>query len=267
MTTRSSNRWVRLLFLVVIVLGYLFMLAPTSVVLIEAFNASDLVKFPPTQFSFRWFGELVRNAEFMDSFAISLKLGLLSAGASTVLGTMAAYGLRRYWKRHTGLETLLLAPLYIPRVLIGMALLLALSRIYLSGSLTGMLIGHILITLPFVIRSVAVSIHGVNPTIEEAARSLGATNIQVLLRVVLPLIRSGIAAGAIFAFVISFSDVYLALFIAGADVVTLPLRIFNFLQWDESPIVAAASAVQIILILVVVLIAERAVGLSSTSRS
>jgi putative spermidine/putrescine transport system permease protein len=267
MKTTRSRRLARWAMAGAIVLGYLFMLAPTSVVLIEAFNAGDLVKFPPTHFSFRWFVALAQNSEFTESFVISLKLGLLAAVASTILGTLAAYGLRRYWIRHTGLETLLLAPLYVPRVLIGMALLLALSRIYLSGSFAGMLIGHILVTLPFVVRAVAVSIHGVDPAIEEAARSLGATNAQMLLRVVLPLIRSGIAAGGIFAFVISFSDVYLALFIAGADVITLPLRIFNFLQWDDSPIVAAASAAQIILILAVVLIAEKAVGLSSVNRS
>jgi putative spermidine/putrescine transport system permease protein len=267
MKLSRSRRLARWAMVAAIVLGYVFMLAPTSVVLIEAFNAGELVTFPPAHLSFRWFGALAKNSEFVESFVISLKLALLAAAASTLLGTLAAYGLRRYWVRHTGLETLLLAPLYIPRVLIGMALLLALSRIYLSGSFTGMLLGHILVTLPFVVRAVAVSIHGVDPAIEEAARSLGATNVEVLLRVVLPLVRSGIAAGAIFAFVISFSDVYLALFVAGADVVTLPLRIFNFLQWDDSPIVAAASAVQIIIILAVILAAEKAVGLSSVGHS
>jgi len=252
------------LLLVVVAISYVIMLGPTSVVLIEAFNASDVVRFPPSAFSFRWFGAFARNSEFVDAFITSLQLGLATAAISTTLGTLAAYGISRHWRRHTALETLLLAPLYVPRVLIGMALLLALSRIFLAGSFTGLLLGHVLITLPFVVRAVAVSLSGVSINVEEAAQSLGATGRQVLFHVVLPLVRTGIASGAIFAFVVSFSDVYLALFIAGADAVTLPLRIFNSLQWDESPIVAAASAVQIVLTLVIILAAEKLFGLSKT---
>jgi putative spermidine/putrescine transport system permease protein len=263
---RSGALGRSIVLLVIVALSYAIMLAPTSVVLIEAFNASDSIRFPPSALSFRWFDAFARHSDFIDSFTTSLELGLATAAVSTVLGTLAAYGLSRHWRRHAALETLLLAPLYIPRVLIGMALLLALSRIYLAGSFTGLLFGHVLITLPFVVRAVAVSLSGVPISVEEAARSLGATSRQVLLLVVLPLIRTGIASGAIFAFVVSFSDLYLALFIAGADAVTLPLRIFNTLQWDESPIVAAASAVQIALTLIIILAAERLFGLSKTSR-
>jgi putative spermidine/putrescine transport system permease protein len=255
-----------ILLLVVVAISYAIMLGPTSVVLIEAFNAGDAIQFPPSALSLRWFGAFAKNSEFVDSFTTSLELGLATAVISTILGTLAAYGLSRHWRRHAALETLLLAPLYIPRVLIGMALLLALSRIFLAGSFTGLLFGHVLITLPFVVRAVAVSLNGVPISVDEAAQSLGATGRQVLLLVVLPLVRTGIASGAIFAFVVSFSDVYLALFIAGADAVTLPLRIFNSLQWDESPIVAAASTVQIVLTLVIILGAEKLFGLSKTGR-
>jgi len=256
----------RVLLLVVVAISYVIMLGPTCVVLIEAFNAGYTVQFPPPALSLRWFGAFARNSEFVDSFTKSLELGLATAAISTTLGSLAVYGLSRHWQRHTALETLLLAPLYVPRVLIGMALLLALSRVFLAGSFAGLLVGHVLITLPFVVRAVAVSLNGVPIAIEEAAQSLGATGRQVLFRVVLPLVRTGIASGAIFAFVVSFSDVYLALFIAGADAVTLPLRIFNSLQWDESPIVAAASTVQIVLTLIVILAAEKLFGLSRASR-
>jgi putative spermidine/putrescine transport system permease protein len=151
-------------------------------------------------------------------------------------------------------------------VLIGMSLLLALSVVRLTGTFGGMLLAHVLITLPYVVRTVSVSLHGVDPAVEEAARCLGATPLQGFLRVTLPLVRSGLIAGAIFAFIISFSDVYMALFISGPQTVTLPLRMFHFMEWEQSPIVAAVSVVQVVLILTLVIVAEKTVGFLKAGR-
>lgn len=248
-------------------LAYLYMLGPIAVVLVEAFNASDSMRFPPAGFSLRWFRALAGHHDFLSSFRVSLVLGLVTMVAATVAGALAAYGLVRFRRpRQAGLETLLLAPLYVPRVLLGMALLLSLSKLRLAGSLAGMAVGHVLITLPFVVRTVSASLYGIDPAVEEAARSLGATWRQAFLRVTLPLSRSGVVAGAIFAFIISFSDVYLALFISGPDTITLPLRIFNFMEWEQTPLVAAVSTVQVVLILGIMIVAEKAVGLSTLGR-
>ncbi len=265
MKRRGRLRWA---LLVALVTGaYVYMLGPITVVLIEAFSASDRMQFPPTGLSFRWFRELAGHGDFLGSFRVSLVLGLITMSAATAAGTLAAYGLIRFRRAgQEGLETLLLAPLYVPRVLLGMALLLALSKLHLAGSLAGMAVGHVLITLPFVVRTVSASLHGIDPAVEEAARCLGATPIQAFRRVTMPLARSGIIAGAIFAFIISFSDVYLALFISGPDTITLPLRLFNFMEWEQTPLVAAVSAVQVVLILAIMVVAEKAVGLSTLGR-
>lgn len=241
----------------VVIAAYVVMLAPIGVVVIEAFNAEEILRFPPRSYSFRWFVELASNAEYLSSFRISLLLAAATTIGAVFAGTLAAYALVRYRRPgQAGVETLLLSPIYIPRVLLGMALLLTLSKLSLTGSWIGMLVAHILITLPFVVRSVIASLAGVDAAVEEAARSLGATWRQTFFLVTLPLIRSGLAAGAVFAFIISFSDVYLALFIAGPNTITLPLRIFNYMQWEQTPLVAAVSTVQVAFIFVAMIIAQ-----------
>jgi putative spermidine/putrescine transport system permease protein len=244
-------------------LALIFVLAPMSVVLIEAFNASELMNFPPQRLSLRWFSAFFANDEFMSSMWVSLKLALIAAAISTMLGTMAGVALARGGARHASLQTVLLSPLYVPRVLVGLALLLAFAWLNISGSLAGLILGHVLITMPYATRTVAVGMRAVEPSVEEAARMLGATRGQTFRLVTLPIIRSALMSGFIFALIISFSDVYLALFISGPQSTTLPLRLFTFMEWDQSPLVAAASAVQIALVLSVILVAGRLFGLSS----
>ena len=263
---KASGAWWYAL-MAVVGFSYLYMLGPIVIVVIESLNASDTMRFPPEQLSLRWFSALAANTDFLISFRISLILAAVTAVVSTIAGTLAAYALVRHRRsRQAGTETLLLAPLYVPRVLLGMALLLTLSKLNLAGSMAGMAVGHVLITLPFVIRAVTASLAGMDPSAEEAARSLGATWRQAFMRVTMPLMRSGIAAGAIFAFIISFSDVYLALFIAGPTTITLPLRLFNYMEWEQTPLVAAVSTAQVALILAVMVVAEKTVGLSTAGR-
>jgi putative spermidine/putrescine transport system permease protein len=247
-------------------LTFVFLLAPIVVVLIEAFNDAELMTFPPKKLSFRWFEAFFDNTEFMSSLWISLKLALAAAAISTVLGAMAGIALARNASSKAFLQTFLLSPLYVPRVLIGLALLLAFAWLNVSGSLWGMLLGHVLITMPYATRTVVVGMRAVDPSVEEAARMLGATRWQTFRRVVLPLIRPSLMAGFIFALIISFSDIYLALFISGPQSITLPLRLFTFMEWDQSPLVAAASAIQIVLILSVILVAGRLFGLTSPGK-
>lgn len=240
-----------------------FMLAPIIVVLIEAFNASEMMNFPPQGFSLRWFQAFFANAEFMSSLWLSLEIALVAAAISTALGTMAGLALARGGSRHASLQTVLLSPLYVPRVLVGLALLLAFAWLNISGSLFGLILGHVLITMPYATRTVVVGMRAVEPSVEEAARMLGATRLQTFRLVTLPIIRGALMSGFVFALIISFSDIYLALFISGPQSTTLPLRLFTFMEWDQSPLVAAASAVQIVLILSVILAAGRLFGLSS----
>lgn len=243
-----------------------FILAPVAVVIVAAFDDRELMAFPPHALSLRWFAAFFRHTEFITSLELSARLGLIAALASTLLGTTAALALHRRRREAPFMQTFLLSPLYVPRVLIGLALLLAFARLNLAGGFLGLLLGHVLITMPYALRTVAVALHGVEPSVEEAARMLGARGWQVFRLVTFPLIRSAVLSGFVFAFIVSFSDIYLALFIAGPQTVTLPLRLFNVMEWDQSPLIAAASTVQIGLILTAVVITGRLFGLSSPGR-
>jgi putative spermidine/putrescine transport system permease protein len=264
-TPHSSIAWSALC--VAASLTFVFLLAPIVIVVVTAFSDAELMSFPPQGLSLRWFAAFFQHADFMASLKLSLVLALLAAAASTGIGTTAALALARPFRGRPLAEAFLLAPLYVPRVLIGLALLLAYAWLNLSGSFAGLLAGHILITFPYTVRTVLVGLRGVEPALEEAARMLGASRWQVFRLVTLPLIRTAVLSGFVFALIISFSDIYLAIFVSGPQSTTLPLRLFTFMEWDQSPLVAAASTVQIVLILAVVLITARLFGLSAPGRT
>jgi len=158
-------------------------------------------------------------------------------------------GLVRYsFKGRNFLETFFVLPMLVPEVLLGVALLLFFIKLNIKLTLFSLIIGHVVITIPYVVRSVSVSLHGVKPMLEEAARMLGATKIQVFFKVILPLIRSGIISGALFSFIISFGDINLALFLTGPDTATIPVHIYSEIQWQGDPTIAAISAIQIIIV-------------------
>ena len=248
-------------------LTLVFLLAPIAVVVLEAFNDAELMSFPPEKLSLRWFSAFFAHQDFLASLKVSLQIAVAAAAVSTVIGAMAALALARTGSGQAFLEAFLLSPLYVPRVLIGLALLLAFAWLNISGSFAGLLAGHILITFPYTVRTVLVGLRAVEPAVEEAARVLGASRWQVFQRVTLPLIQTSVLSGFVFALIISFSDIYLAIFVSGPQSITLPLRLFTFMEWDQSPLVAAASTVQILLILAVVLITTRLFGLSAPGRT
>lgn len=261
---RLSVAWVAICVLTAFV--YIFLLAPIAVVLIEAFNADAIMRFPPERYSSRWFIEFWNHRDFMASLWASLEIGVAAAVISTVLGAMAALALARSAPDRAFVQTVLMSPLYVPRVLICLALLLVFAWFNVIGSWWGMVLGHVLITLPFTIRSILVGLRSIDNSIHEAAHMLGAGGWKTFHLVTMPLIRYAIVSGFTFAFIISFSDIYLALFISGPETITLPMQIFTFMQWDHSPLVAAAAAIQMLLVILVVWIAGRLFGFSTTGR-
>jgi len=158
-------------------------------------------------------------------------------------------GLVRYsFKGKNFLETFFVLPMLVPEVLLGVALLLFFIKIQLNLTLFSLIIAHIVITIPYVVRTVSVSLHGVDPMLEEAAKMLGATKVQAFFKVTLPLIRSGIISGALFSFIISFGDINLSLFLTGPNTATIPVHIFSEIQWQGDPTIAAISAIQILIV-------------------
>lgn len=243
----------------VVILVYAGLLAPLVVVIGVSFNAATGFDFPPRGLSLRWYSNFFTKTSFVDAFfRVSLLIGILAALGATLLGAFAAIGLVRF--RFTGrdsLEAFFLMPLLVPHILLGAALYLYYARLGMKSSLLTIVLAHLVIATPYVIRSVTAGLVGIDPRLEEAAMSLGASRAQAFRKVTLPLLRSSLLSGAIFSFIISFSDINLSLFLSGPGMTTLPVHIFSEIQWGGDPTIAAASALQIVIIGLLILIVQR----------
>ena len=230
------------------VLVYGFMFLPVAVVVLLSFNANQFGSFPMTGVSLRWFGELWNNDAVMRAFQTSLLLGLMTAVISTTLGILASLALVRYEipGRNT-ISTLLIAPILVPEVVLAVALLLFLNWLGLGKSFALLLAGHVIFTLPFVILVVQARLVSIKRDVEEAALSLGASPVQTFFAVTLPLMLPAVAAGALFAFTISFDDITGTLFWKPGGVETVPTQIFSMLRNSISPEINALGTVMIVL--------------------
>jgi ABC-type spermidine/putrescine transport system permease subunit II len=242
-----------------VVAVYIALLAPLVVVIAVSFGPSPTFAFPPSGLTLHWFGLFFASRSYVHSFfQVSLVVGLLAAGIATLLGTAAAVGLVRFrFVGREAVETFFLAPLIVPQILLGAALYLFYARLKIDASIWTLLWGHLIICTPYVIRSVTAGLVGMDPRLEEAAMSLGATRLQAFFKVTLPLLRSSLLSGTIFAFIISFSDINLALFLSGPNSTSLPVHLFSQIQWQGDPTIAAASSLQILVIGMLILLVQR----------
>ncbi|MDB5829704.1 MAG: potI [Variovorax sp.] len=244
---------------------YVFLLLPIVIIVLMSFNAGEILSFPPQGLSLRWFGALFANEAFMRAIGTSLKIATIATLCSTVIGVAGALYVVRYATRfREGLRMMLMMPLMLPEILTAIALLFFL---YASGigtkTMFGLLVGHVLVTLPYVFTNVASTLYNQDASLEQAARSLGATPLRAFARVTLPLIKSGIITGMLFAFVISFDLFNMSLLLKGIGMTTLPLQLFDYLRWDFDPTAAAVSTLSIVLTLAAVVVIDRTVGLRS----
>jgi putative spermidine/putrescine transport system permease protein len=245
----------------------LFVLAPLLILLVSAFNAGPVTQFPPTRYGFDSFVRLAGADEYLQSFLISLQVALIAVLIAIPLGFFASLGASRMGPRwRNGLQTYLLLPLMIPHVVLGIALLRYANQLGVSGTLAALVAAHLLVTLPYIARIVMGSLAAIRPTLEEAALTLGATRAQAIRHVVFPLARPGIVVGALFAFVMSFTDIILNVFMASAQIYPLPVRIYSQLQDGyDLGLVAALSVVAVLFAMLCVYIIDRLVGLSEFS--
>jgi len=230
------------------ILVYVFMFAPIAVVIVLAFNPEQFGSFPMQGFSLRWFVRLAQNETILHAFKVSLILGFFTALISTGIGILAAMAFVRYeFRGKNTLDTMLLSPIMIPEVILGVALLLFIRWLQQPKSFMLLLIGHVVLTLPYVLLIVQARLVGIKKEYEEAARSLGANGFQTFKEVTLPLLMPAILAGMLFSFTISFDDVTATLFWATAQNQTVPVRIFGMLRHSISPEINALGTVMILL--------------------
>ena len=243
-------------------LVYAFILSPIAVVLVSSLTAAEYTSFPPEGLSLRWYLEIPRHPEFVESLRVSVGVAVVTGALAAVLGTAAALALVRYrFPGRDALNVLFLSPLMLPTVVLGIALLQFYTLVGITRTPLGLVCGHLVITVPYVVRLVGASLAGFDESLERAAMNLGATPWQAFTGVTLPLIRPGVVAGAAFATIVSFDDVNVALFLSSPRTVTLPVRIFTYIEQTFDPLVTAVCAVLIVLAAAGVVVIERSIGL------
>jgi len=244
------------------VAALLFFLAlPILVVIPAAFAPESTLGFPPHGFSLKWFQNVVRQPQFLRAFYVSVFVAIVSTALSLATGTLAAFALVRY--RFPGrqlLELAFVAPLVFPAIVYGIAMLMVLNPLRLTRTVLGLVLAHVVLTLPYVLRTVGATLHGVNRQLEESAAILGANRWRTFRHVTFPLIRPGLIAGATFSLIISFDEFTVALFLTGPGLMTLPLEIYNYTEFTIDPTIAAISTVLIVISVTVIMAIERFLG-------
>jgi putative spermidine/putrescine transport system permease protein len=244
---------------------YVFLLTPILLIVLLSLNAGEFLAFPPEGLSLRWYLALAKNEAFMRAIRTSLLIATIATIVSTLIGTPAAlFFVRHGGRARDALRVFLMLPLLLPEIMTAIALLFF---VYSTGigtrTMAGLVIGHVLITLPYVFMNVSSALYNFDTSTEEAARSLGASPFTTFRRVTLPLIKPGIITGALFAFIISFDMFNMSLLLKGIGMNTLPLQLYDYLRWDFDPTAAAVSSVSIVMTFTVIFIIDRVVGLRS----
>jgi putative spermidine/putrescine transport system permease protein len=250
---------------VVCVVVALWLVAPTLVVIPLSFTGKQSFNFPPESWSVTYYKQFFSDPAWTDALSVSVQLALIVTVLATVLGTAAAFALVRGRIRvAAAAQGLLLLPMIIPQIVVAIAIYIAFLRWGLTGTMTGLVIAHTALAIPFVVITVSASIRTLDRRLEHAAATLGASPLTVLRLVIAPLIVPGVLSGAVFAFVTSFDEVVISLYLQSPDLRTLPVQMFTSVTSNTDPTMAAASTmivtVTTLLILLPQLVTRRKKG-------
>ena len=251
-----------LAFRLVVIALLAFVIMPAAVAIVAAFDSRSIIAFPPQDFSWRWFQRALSYEDFQTGFANSLFVAAIASTLSVLIGSMAAYAIDRYsFRGKATLEALLLAPLAIPHFTVGLGALIVAAQIGQARGWAVVILSHIVLVLPFVLRSLYISLKNIDPRLELAALSLGARPGRVMWSVTLPALAPGLAGGWLFAAILSFNEFTASLFVTAQRTQTLPVAMYNYVREYADPSMAAISALYILLTTVVLVIANRFLGL------
>jgi len=243
-----------------------FLLLPLVILIAVSFNPTSMI-FPPQGFTLKWYFVIFEKGDFLASAGASTILGLATALITTTLGVLAAIGLQRF----TGMSkdviaTFLVSPLFIPAVIVALALFQIIFTIGIVNNVWILLAAHIVVTMPYPVRNVMAQMENFDMRLEEAALSVGATPFQALRRVTIPLLKPSIIPSLIIVFVLSWNNYTVSVFLANKDWTTLPLQLRAYLQYEYEPFVAAMSTVLILISMILLVVLDRTVGLGNVRR-
>lgn len=250
--TRSA-RWLWAYTIVILV----FLTAPLIVVFLLSFSSSLFVVFPPPGFSLQWWAKLAHASDWHESFLFSVKLGFFSASFATIIGTMGAFWLvRTNLPIKRALFLFSLSPLMVPVIVIATALYIFEARIHLLGSFAGLVIGHVLLSVPYVVVVMVAALRGFDQSLENAAAIHGARPLQVLRLVTLPLLKPALLTAGLLAFLTSFDELLITMFMIGRQTLTLPFKFWNDIRYELNPLLSAASTFVVLLVAAAILTAQ-----------
>ncbi len=245
---RAEHGWVSYLFRAVAALGLLYLLLPIMMMFPLSLEPGTMLRFPPVGASGHWYSDYFGNGEWLASTLLSFRIAFSAALIATVVGTLAAVGLARMDARWRGVTTLILmSPLFLPTIVIAVAIYGVYASLRLVGTPLGLIAAHAVLTVPFVLLNVSAALSSAPKVLEEAAMSLGAGPAATFRYVTMPLIGKGIAAGAVFSFLVSFDEVVIAKFLAGTRAVTLPKRMLDGIFYEMTPMLAAISVLLVLM--------------------
>ena len=247
----------------------LLLLAPIVMVIVMSFTAATTLQFPPPGLSLRWYAEVwalltgpgAAIARLWESLAVSLQIAAVTAIVCVLAGVPASYALVRLQFRGRGLiEEMLGLPVVFPTVVLGVALLMLVSQSGLDLGMGQIVIAHAIIGLPFMMRNCMASMQGIDPVLQEAAKTLGASSLRAFVEIVLPLAREGIVSGALLVFIISFNEFTLSYFLYTIDVFPLSIWLFQQSNTSFSPAIFAVSTLTIVITVAVILVVDLLAG-------
>ncbi len=244
---QPRTSFARYVLYVVVGIVILYLIFPILVIIPLSFSSARYLSFPPPGFSLQWYHKFFSRSDWLNAAFLSIWIGLSVMVLATVLGTAASLGLvRGRFRGRQSINTFLVSPMVVPSIIVAIGVYFFYSRIGLVGHPIALIIAHTALAVPFVVVNVSATLYGFDERLEYAAMNLGANRWQTFWRVTLPIIRPGVLAGALFAFITSFDELIVALFVSGTGAVTLPRKMWDSIRFEIDPTIAAVSTILIL---------------------
>lgn len=255
--TQTPFSFGRVILWLVVALVLAFLVFPVFVVAPVSFSSAKYLQFPPPGWSLQWYENYFSRPGWVPATLLSIRVALITAVLATTLGTAASLALvRGRFPGRNAINSFMVSPLVVPGIIVAIGIYFFYAQARLVGNPLGLALAHTALALPFVVTNVSATLHGFDERLEYAAMNLGANRWQTFRRITLPIIRPGVFAGALFAFIVSFDELIVALFVSGSGAVTLPRKMWDSLRQEIDPTIAAVSTILITLSILILLTAE-----------
>jgi len=252
------------------VIAVIYFLLPLVIIIGTSFTTTAFLRFPPEGFTLSWYTKFLNDPSYLQSMGLSALLAGSATATAAVLGVpVALVLLRGEVPAAHAIGALFLSPLILPPIVVGAALLQFATAVGIARTFWALFFGHVVLIIPYIVRTTLAALARFNLSLEEAAQDLGASAPETFFLVTLPLIKPGIIAGALFAFIISWINVEISIFNTTASLMPIPVKLFNYIQYNVDPMIAAVSATTIYIAVIVVILIDRVIGIerAATNRT